>query len=276
MAEPGPDFQDSDDVLDIPDTFEQLRSEFEIELLNGETTIANAVRGGNKDFLKNLLEKFKPLLVSDIKAYSSAIGRVGFLQYDPTYLEQLIEIGSAHLQTENGRKFINYSLNEVGSARDYLQDLSLLDRVKTAFHKAVSLAQVVAKKDAVILVTLLKLTAVHYPDLLPVIDRGDLKGKILEDSDFYTLVKTATSPDRDPEVAVMVATEILLQSQEQPFGTLPQFTKIAQLTLARYPKHKNDALVDLILRRGKAFMEEDAQTAEQVNGWITESGYKKP
>ena len=70
-----------------------------------------------------------------MEAYEAAIGRAAELaQYDPNCIDQLIDIGKAHLNNSNGRKFVRNTLDNLGSLKDF-EGGTLKEYAKKGFQK---------------------------------------------------------------------------------------------------------------------------------------------
>jgi hypothetical protein len=257
---------------------DKLKKDFSTEFVNGEPEIA---KGEVK--LEDLLEKFTPLLSTDIESYERAVQQIRFLDYDTSYLDKVITIGKPLLKTKDARAYVSITTRNLAYTTGWLQEREKKEQTKgipdpqaftqEIFEKVLADALPFMNQDLGLLLSVLDSTAKSFPDLLPQIDLTNLKGKDLDDKTFYIIAKYHKGY-KTPEIVIKTAATLLLKSQEKPFANIVEFKRIASTVLRGYKTHKNGELVELVLRRGKEFTEGDPQTADYIKDKIEKSGYE--
>lgn len=236
--------------------------------------------------LEDLIEKFKPLIETNLRSYEAAVTQIHFLKYDPEYVDKIIAIGKPFLKTKDAQAYILTTTRDIYLIPKWIEKENMEEIpdpqafAQKIFEKVLTDATPIINSDPDLLISVLDYTAESFPDLLPKIDLTDLSGKNLEDKTFYLLAKyhRGIKLTENPEVQSIVietATTLMLNSAETPFADIVQFKSIASVVLRAYKTRKNDELVELVLRRGQEFITEDPQTAKFIQEKIAKSGYEK-
>jgi len=138
-----------------------------------------------------------------------------------------------------------------------------------AFVKNEKLAQVL-DTDPVALAMCLRRVGKRFPDVAVKGLADKVKSFDMSDDDFYKVLCELGATEKGAKVYPFLV-RLLLDSKEKSFTNLPLFAdRLGILGSALYLK-KNEANGDvllLVLRRGRHFIEQDAQTKEKVGGIV--------
>jgi hypothetical protein len=239
---------------------------------------------------EEFLREYHDVLTGDISAYGDC--RPQFQSMGIDAFKKYAELGFVHLDAQDRhtpREYLSsilfvLNLDLSMAAEGFVHPLykGKPDLAKKANKDTLDFMNFLIKdkaselldKDPVALVETLISVAETAPVELIKFLEGKVKSFDLSDEDFKEVLRMLANTDEKERKVIPALLKIVLDSKEKPFGNLPLFVETVEHAAYWVKKTGDKEPLLLVLRRGKHFIEEDAQTKEKVAKKLADAGLK--